>query len=50
VLATVNPANPDVAALGWPATRSRPLCAYPGQARLKAGATDTEDAGSFQCL
>ncbi len=49
VLATVNPANPDVAALGWPATRSRPLCAYPGQARLKPGATDTEDAASFQC-
>ena len=49
VLAGVNPADPDVAAAGWPARRSRPLCAYPKQARLKAGATDLESAASFQC-
>lgn len=49
VRATVNPADPDVVAAGWPARRSRPLCAYPLQARLKAGATDTEDAASFEC-
>lgn len=47
--ATVNAADPDVVAAGWPATRSRPLCAYPTQARLKAGATNTEDAASFEC-
>lgn len=49
VRATVNPADPDVVAAGWPATRSRPLCAHPLQARLKAGATNTEDAASFEC-
>jgi poly(3-hydroxybutyrate) depolymerase len=49
VRATVNPADPDVKAAGWPATRSRPLCAYPKQAMLKAGATATEDAASFEC-
>ena len=49
VRATVNAADPDVAAAGWPATRSRPLCAYPKQAMLKSGATDTEDAASFEC-
>ncbi len=49
VRAAVNPADPDVVAAGWPATRSRPLCAYPAQARLKAGATDTEEAASFEC-
>lgn len=47
--ATVNAADPDVVAAGWPATRSRPLCAYPTQARLKTGATNTEDAASFEC-
>jgi pimeloyl-ACP methyl ester carboxylesterase len=47
--ATVNPTDPDVIAAGWPTTRSRPLCAYPKQAVLKAGATDTESASSFQC-
>lgn len=49
VPATVNASDPDVIAAGWPSTRSRPLCAYPKQARLKAGATDTELASSFQC-
>lgn len=49
VRATVNAADPDVIAAGWPATRSRPLCAYPAQAMLKPGATDTEDAASFEC-
>jgi feruloyl esterase len=49
VRATVNAADPDVIAAGWPATRSRPLCAYPKQAMLKAGATATEDATSFEC-
>lgn len=49
VRATVNAADPDVIAAGWPARRSRPLCAYPKQALLKAGATDTEDAASFEC-
>lgn len=49
VVASVNPADPDVIAAGWPATRSRPLCAYPTQARLKIGATDIESAASFQC-
>lgn len=49
VRATVNAADPDVVAAGWPARRSRPLCAYPTQAALKPGATDTEDAASFEC-
>ncbi|MEO8057679.1 MAG: tannase/feruloyl esterase family alpha/beta hydrolase [Burkholderiales bacterium] len=49
VRATVNATDPDVVAAGWPATRSRPLCAYPKQATLKTGATDTEDAASFEC-
>lgn len=49
VVATVNAADPDVVAAGWPATRSRPLCAYPRQAMLRTGATNTEDATSFEC-
>jgi len=49
ITATVNPSDPDVIAAGWPATRSRPLCAYPKQAVVKSGATGTEDASSFQC-
>jgi acetyl esterase/lipase len=49
VTAAVNPADPDVIANRWPATRTRPLCAYPKQAVLKPGATDTESAGSFIC-
>jgi len=49
VVAGVNPADPDVASAGWSATRTRPLCAYPKQAMLKAGATDIESAASFQC-
>lgn len=47
--AAVNPADPDVVAAGWPATRTRPLCVYPKQARLKPGATDLESAASFVC-
>lgn len=49
VVAKVNPADPDVVAKGWPATRTRPLCAYPKQAMLKAGSTDLESASSFIC-
>jgi feruloyl esterase len=49
IVATVNPANPDVVAAGWPATRSRPLCAYPRHAVLRPGATDLDAADSFQC-
>jgi feruloyl esterase len=49
VVAKVNPADPDVQAKRWPATRSRPLCAYPKQAVLKPGATDLESASSFVC-
>jgi pimeloyl-ACP methyl ester carboxylesterase len=49
VVAKVNPADPDVQATGWPATRTRPLCAYPKQAVLKAGAIDLESASSFAC-
>jgi hypothetical protein len=49
VTAAVNPADPDVIARGWPAARSRPLCAYPKQAVLKPGAADTESAASFIC-
>lgn len=49
VTAAVNPADPDVVAAGWPATRTRPLCAYPKQAWLKPGATDIESAASFVC-
>lgn len=47
--ATVNAADPDVIAAAWPATRSRPLCACPKQAMQKTGATNTEDAASFEC-
>lgn len=49
VTASVNAADPDVIAAGWPAARTRPLCAYPKQAVFKPGATDTESAASFQC-
>ena len=40
--------NAEVPA-SWSATRTRPLCAYPQVARLKAGATDLESASSFSC-
>jgi feruloyl esterase len=49
VVATVNPDNPDVAAQGWPSTRSRPLCAYPTHAVPTPGASDLESASSFSC-
>jgi pimeloyl-ACP methyl ester carboxylesterase len=49
VAAGVNAADPDVVANGWPARRTRPLCAYPKQAILKPGAADTESAASFIC-
>lgn len=34
---------------GGPATPTRPPCAYPTQALLKAGAADTETASSVEC-
>jgi tannase/feruloyl esterase len=40
--------NRDVPS-SWSPDRSRPLCPYPGVARLKPGATDLEAAGSFRC-
>lgn len=49
VIARVNPADPDVQQRNWPANRSRPLCTYPRQASLKAGAQDLESADSFIC-
>jgi len=49
VVAGVNASDPDVIAKGWSAKRTRPLCAYPKQAMLKAGATDLESASSFVC-
>jgi len=49
VVAGVDPANPDVAALGWPSTRTRPLCPYPARALATAGAADTESAAAFSC-
>jgi hypothetical protein len=33
----------------WSPARTRPLCMYPRVARLMAGATDLESAGSFAC-
>ena len=49
VVAAVNPADPDVVAAGWPASRTRPLCAFPKQAILKPGTTNTESADSYTC-
>jgi len=49
VVAAVNPSDPDVVANGWPASRTRPLCAYPKQAILKPGATNAESAENFVC-
>jgi hypothetical protein len=46
--ARVAPNNADKPA-AWSASRSRPLCAYPKNARLKARATDLESASSFAC-
>ena len=40
-------ANPELPA-AWPASRSRPLCAYPEIARYD-GRGDPEDAASFSC-
>lgn len=48
IIATVDPGNPDKPA-AWSARRSRPLCAHPGKAVLRAGATDLESAASFIC-
>lgn len=48
IIATVAPDNPDRPA-AWSANRSRPLCAYPAKAVLRAGATDLESAASFVC-
>ena len=46
VRATMNAGDADVIASGWPATRSRPLCACPKQAMPEIGATNTQDAAS----
>ena len=48
LVAVVHPDNKELPA-GWSKTRTRPLCAYPKQAMLKAGATDLESASSFVC-
>lgn len=48
LLATVGARNVDKPA-AWSAARSRPLCAYPKKAVLKAGSTDLESAASFTC-
>jgi len=49
IIASVNPADPDVRLRNWPAKRTRPLCPYPQQATLIAGAQDLESADSFVC-
>jgi pimeloyl-ACP methyl ester carboxylesterase len=49
VVAAVSPDNPDVVAQGWPSTRQRLLCAYPAQAAVVPGASETESASSFAC-
>ena len=49
LLATVDAENPEVVALGWPNTRSRPLCAYPQHAVYVSTANASESAGSFSC-
>jgi feruloyl esterase len=46
LLATVNPANPELPAL-WSARRSRPLCPHPQVVRYAGG--DVESASSFRC-
>jgi poly(3-hydroxybutyrate) depolymerase len=49
ITASVSPANAEKPA-GWSTTRSRPLCAYPKRAVLKAGASDLDSADSFACV
>lgn len=49
IAAGVNPADADVIAAGWPASRTRPLCAYPKQAYFKPQATAPESMDSFEC-
>lgn len=49
VEAAVDPSNPDVIALGWPSTRTRPLCPYPAYARATTNAADTESSSAFGC-
>jgi len=49
VVAGVNPASPDVTALGWPSTRTRLLCPYPAHAVLAPNASDTESSAAFTC-
>lgn len=46
ILATVNPANPELPA-EWSRTRTRPLCPWPMIAMYQGG--DIESAASFQC-
>lgn len=47
IVATVNPANPDLPA-SWSRTRTRPLCPYPQVPRYSGG--DAESAASFRCI
>ena len=47
LVATVNPANPDLPA-NWSRTRTRPLCPFPQVPRYSGG--DTESAASFRCI
>lgn len=49
VVAGVNPASPDVTALGWPSTRTRLLCPYPAHGVLTPNASDTESSAAFTC-
>jgi hypothetical protein len=49
IIASVDPSNPDVAAQGWPSTRTRPLCAYPKHALFLPGSSDSESPSSFSC-
>jgi len=49
VVAGVNPASPDVVALGWPSTRTRLLCPYPTRAMVAPNASDTESSAAFTC-
>ncbi|KML19830.1 hypothetical protein VK92_15455 [Burkholderia sp. LK4] len=48
ILASVSAGNPDVPK-SWSVNRTRPICAWPQKAVLKAGATDLESANSFVC-
>lgn len=49
VIAALDPANPDVSALGWSSSRTRLLCPYPERALFMPGSADPESASSFSC-